>query len=71
MPASLLPQLAVTVTVGCHRIKRCKFLIETTNLGLAKISDKIGFGAYPHFSKSFKEKTKVSPKHYQKITRNA
>ena len=54
-----------------ERIKRCKFLMETTNLGLAKISEKMGFGSYPYFSKSFKEKTKVSPKHYQKIIRNS
>ncbi|TDN79354.1 helix-turn-helix protein [Salegentibacter sp. 24] len=54
-----------------ERIKQCKILIESTNLNLTEISDKMGFGSYPHFSKSFKEKIKVSPKHYQKFTRNA
>ncbi|MBZ9629441.1 AraC family transcriptional regulator [Salegentibacter sp. LM13S] len=54
-----------------ERIKQCKFLIETTDLSLAKISDKMGFESYPHFSKSFKEKTKVTPNHYQKIIRNS
>lgn len=54
-----------------QRIKQCKILIENTNLSLTEISIKMGFGSYPHFSKSFKDKTKVCPKHYKNIIRNS
>jgi AraC-like DNA-binding protein len=54
-----------------QRINQCKILIENTDLSLTEISIKMGFGSYPHFSKSFKEKTKVSPKHYKNIIRNS
>ena len=54
-----------------QRIKHCKILIENTDLSLTEISIKMGFASYPHFSKNFKEKTKMSPRNYKKIIRNS
>ncbi|MDT0650806.1 helix-turn-helix domain-containing protein [Autumnicola edwardsiae] len=54
-----------------QRIRECKILIENTSLSLTEISIKMGFSSYPHFSKSFKKETHVTPRFYKKITRNS
>ncbi len=54
-----------------QRIRQCKILIENTSLSLSEISNKMGFSSYPHFSKSFKKETHVTPRFYKKITRNS
>ncbi|WP_339651676.1 AraC family transcriptional regulator [uncultured Salegentibacter sp.] len=53
-----------------QRIRKCKILIENTDLSLTEISNKMGFSSYPHFSKSFKKFTQLTPRFYKKITRN-
>ncbi|MBI6118258.1 helix-turn-helix transcriptional regulator [Salegentibacter sp. F63223] len=54
-----------------QRIREYKILIENTSLFLTEISIKMGFSSYPHFSKSFKKETHVTPRFYKKITRNS
>ncbi len=54
-----------------QRIRQCKILIESTDLSLLEISEKMGFSSYPHFSKSFKKETHLTPSFYKKITRNS
>lgn len=54
-----------------QRIRQCKILIENTSLSLKEISIKMGSSSYPHFSKSFKKETHVTPRFYKKITRNS
>lgn len=54
-----------------QRIRQCQILIENTSLSLTEISNKMGFSSYPHFSKSFKKETQLTPRFYQKITQNS
>lgn len=48
------------------RIERAQYLIATTNLSNAEIAEKIGFENLPHFSKTFKKVTSLTPGEYKK-----
>ncbi|QCX01963.1 helix-turn-helix transcriptional regulator [Aggregatimonas sangjinii] len=51
-----------------ERIEMAKDLIETSNMNITEITYAIGINSRSYFSKLFKEKFSVSPKHYlQKI----
>lgn len=52
-----------------QRIVHCKLLIKNTDLSLKQIAFKMGFSSYPHFSKSFKNTTRITPQQYRNITR--
>lgn len=48
------------------RIALAKKLLETTNLPISCISDKVGYDNYSHFTKLFKKKTSYTPLEYRK-----
>lgn len=51
-------------------IEKAKELLLSTNLSVAEISYKLGFGYPQSFNKFFKRKTKVSPQKYRLSARN-
>ena len=51
--------------IHTKRIERAQYLIVTTNMTLAEISEATGFGNVPHFSKIFKKITNVTPAKYR------
>jgi AraC-like DNA-binding protein len=48
------------------RIERAQYLIATTDLSYAEITEKVGFENVSHFSKMFKKVTSLTPGEYKK-----
>jgi len=53
------------------RLNYAKNLVVTTDIPFKQICISCGFNAIPHFSRSFKAKFKLSPKHMRDIAKNA
>lgn len=48
-----------------YRIDRARQLLDTTNLRIFEISEKVGIGNSQYFSKIFKEITGLTPNEYK------
>lgn len=48
------------------RIKEAKNLLSTTNLGIADISNSLGFSSQSYFSQAFKKEMGITPNQYRK-----
>lgn len=48
-----------------ERIKKAKFLLETTNLSISEVHEQSGFSNSSYFSKVFKRETEMTPQEYR------
>lgn len=53
--------------ISRRKMERAKILLETTELQISEISERLGFYDSMHFSKSFKKRYSISPTTYRKI----
>ena len=53
-----------------ERIKKAKFLLETTDLSISDVHEQSGFSHSSYFSKIFKRETGMTPQEYRRITQN-
>lgn len=53
-----------------ERIEQSKTLIANTDLSLNQIALEMGFSSYPHFSKTFKTITEMTPRSFKKLFRD-
>lgn len=51
-----------------ERIKKAKFLLETTDLSISEIHEQVGFTNSSYFSKIFKRETGLTPQEYRQQT---
>ena len=49
------------------RLQQAKELLEDTDLTIAQIADKVGFGSYNGLSTTYKDVFKIAPTHYRKM----
>jgi AraC-like DNA-binding protein/anti-sigma regulatory factor (Ser/Thr protein kinase) len=48
-----------------YRVQQAKILLETTIYSISDIADKVGFGDYAHFSRTFRRHVGLSPREYR------
>jgi len=51
------------------RVEAAKRLLETTNLSVYAVADKVGYANYSYFSKLFKQGTGMSPNEYKRVAK--
>ena len=49
------------------RMERAKELLQETNLSVAEICTRVGYGDLKHFNQTFKKVTNLSPGQYRKL----
>ena len=52
-----------------ERIKKAKFLLETTDLTISEVHEQSGFSNSSYFSKMFKRETRMTPQEYRQRER--
>ncbi|MBE5737597.1 MAG: helix-turn-helix domain-containing protein [Clostridiales bacterium] len=60
------------ITMSQHlcaiRLQHATILLKTTNKTIAEISNDLGFSSISHFNKHFKNRFRITPKEYRKLT---
>lgn len=59
-------EMGVSQYIRYRRIHRAKKLLKTTELTVAQVAERVGFGDYNYFSRVFKRFYKKSPRSYRK-----
>lgn len=49
-----------------ERIKKAKFLLETSDMTISEVAQTVGYDNFSYFSKLFKDRTGMTPKEYRK-----
>ena len=52
--------------IGTARVKKARFLLESTDQSIDGIAELCGYGSAAYFIKRFREKTGVTPKKYRR-----
>ena len=58
--------MTLTEYIHTQKIKEAQYLLDTTDLSLAAIAEKMGFSSQQQFQLIFKQVTGITPKEYQK-----
>lgn len=61
--------ISIVEYINSVRIRMAMHFMETTNLRVNDVSERIGFQTYSHFSRVFKQSTGLSPSQYRKYYR--